>query len=373
MKIAVYDLPASESGALAILKDFYAYVQRLDKSAMQWVFFVSTDTLRVNEGDTGRIEIQRFPSVKKSWLDRLKFELLMAPRLARECGADVVFSLQNIAILGLSLPQVVYVHQSLPYIGKRFSYFRRNERFLAAYADIFRVLIGWSVRKAASVVVQTSWFKEALVARHGIPAAKIAVIPPSLDICIPAEAVLREPSEFFYPTTAYVYKNLDVLVEAVRRLRTDGFSPKIALTITGRENSYAREFCAKIRALGLNECFSLVGRIPREEVLRLYRRTTLLFPSRLESFGLPLLEARTVEAPIIASDTPFAREILAGYSRARFCGESDAAAFAEAMKAIMSSQKSMPLGSVSAKNIEIKTPARWGEVVDLLVAAGLNQ
>jgi glycosyltransferase involved in cell wall biosynthesis len=369
MKIIVFDLPASESGALAILKDFYDYVICSERRDIEWLFIVSTDKLNT-KNSYSNVSVVRFPFVKKNWFERLKFDICIAPGLSRKYHADVVFSLQNIAIMHSKVPQVIYVHQSLPYISRHFSYFKRDERFLALYADIFRVLIGWSVRKAASIVVQTSWFKEALVVKHDIPAAKIAVIPPSLDIYIPAEAVQRELSEFFYPTTPYVYKNVYVLVEAVQRLKDDGLYPKIILTMTGEENSYARGLCKRINALGLSEQFSFVGRIPREEVLRLYRRTTLLFPSRLESYGLPLLEARIVEAPIIASDTPFAREILEGYSRVCFCGESDAAAFAEAMKKVMSSQRIVHAGSATTEGIEIKTPPRWGEVIDLLIAAG---
>lgn len=369
MKIIVFDVPASESGALTILKDFYSYVICSERKDVEWLFIVSTDRLNTKKS-CSNVNVLRFPGVKKNWFERLKFDIIKAPHLVRRFNADVVFSLQNIMIIHCKVPQVVYVHQSLPYIRKHFSYLKRNERFLAGYADIFRVLIGWSVRKAVSVIVQTSWFKEALVVKHGIPATKIAVIPPSLDIYIPAEDVHCELSEFFYPATPYVYKNLYILVEAVQRLKGDGLFPRVILTMTGKENSYARELRARIKKLGLSEYFFFIGRITREEVLHLYRRTTLLFPSRLESYGLPLLEARIVETPVIASDTPFAREILEGYSKVYFCDESDAAAFAEAMKTVMASKKNAHSSSTVTEGIKIKTPTRWGEVIDLLIAAG---
>jgi len=369
MKIIVFDVPASESGALAILEDFYNYIICSERKDIEWLFIVSTNRLNTKKS-CSNISVLRFPSVKKNWFERLKFEIIKASHLVREFNADVVFSLQNIAIMHSKAPQVIYVHQSLPYISKKFSYLKRNERFLAVYADIFRVLIGWSVRKAVSVIVQTSWFKEVLVMKHSIPATKIAVIPPSLDIYIPAEDVHCGLSEFFYPATPYVYKNVFILVEAVKRLKNTGFSPKIFLTMIGNENLYARELGTKIKNLGLSEYFFFIGRISREEVIHLYRRTTLLFPSRLESYGLPLLEARSVETQIIASDTPFAREILEGYSKVYFCDESDAEAFAEAMKTVMLSQKIVHSGSVATEGIQIKTPTRWGEVIDLLIAAG---
>ncbi|MDP2753828.1 MAG: glycosyltransferase [Nitrospirota bacterium] len=370
MRVIVFDVPASESGALEILESFFNYVNCYERKDIEWLFIVSTDKLNTKYNNSN-VSVLRFSFVKKNWFERLRFEIFKVPSLLKNYNADVVFSLQNIASMHSNkVPQVIYVHQSLPYVSKNFSYLKKNERFLAFYADIFRVLIGWSVRKAVSVIVQTSWFKEALVMKHGISANKITIIPPSLDIYIPAEDVHSELSEFFYPATPYVYKNVFILVEAVRQLKDSGFSPKIFLTMTGSENLYARELGTRIRKLGLSEYFSFIGRITREEVFRLYRRTTLLFPSRLESYGLPLLEARIVETSIIASDTPFAREILEGYSKVCFCDESDAAAFAEAMKTVMSSQKIVHSKFVVKEGVQIKTPTRWGEVVDLLIAAG---
>ena len=61
-----------------------------------------------------------------------------------------------------------------------------------------------------------------------------------------------------------------------------------------------------------------VGRIPYEQVLENYRSSTLVFPSYIESFGYPLAEARMVGTIVLAADTPFAREILAGYPNAYF-------------------------------------------------------
>lgn len=51
---------------------------------------------------------------------------------------------------------------------------------------------------------------------------------------------------------------------------------------------------------------------------KFYSETVTVFPSYLESFGYPLMEARIAGAPIIASDTFFSHEILDGYENAKF-------------------------------------------------------
>jgi len=55
----------------------------------------------------------------------------------------------------------------------------------------------------------------------------------------------------------------------------------------------------------------------------MYAKSILVFPSYVESFGLPLLEAKLTGTYIIASDTPFCREILNGYDNVEFFEEMD--------------------------------------------------
>ena len=58
--------------------------------------------------------------------------------------------------------------------------------------------------------------------------------------------------------------------------------------------------------------------LEREEMENEYQGGTLIFPSYIETVGLPLLEARSCNTMVLASDTPFAHECLAGYHKARF-------------------------------------------------------
>ena len=61
---------------------------------------------------------------------------------------------------------------------------------------------------------------------------------------------------------------------------------------------------------------------------------TLIFPSFIETFGLPLLEARESGAPVLAADTPFAREILANYEKAEFFPYDNPEILAEKIKTL---------------------------------------
>jgi len=61
-----------------------------------------------------------------------------------------------------------------------------------------------------------------------------------------------------------------------------------------------------------------IGSLTREEVFDFYAKSTLIFPSYIETVGLPLLEAKMHWTPIIASDSAFSHEILDGYDKVEF-------------------------------------------------------
>ena len=66
----------------------------------------------------------------------------------------------------------------------------------------------------------------------------------------------------------------------------------------------------RIAELSLQSRVRLLGPVPYERILRYHRdAVAMVFPSLLESFGHPLLEAMLAETPLIAADIPALREV----------------------------------------------------------------
>ena len=61
----------------------------------------------------------------------------------------------------------------------------------------------------------------------------------------------------------------------------------------------------------------------------LSRSTGLLFPSKLETWGLPLTEAKHMNKPIIAADLDSARETVGEYERVAYVCPDDPKAWAD--------------------------------------------
>jgi glycosyltransferase involved in cell wall biosynthesis len=75
--------------------------------------------------------------------------------------------------------------------------------------------------------------------------------------------------------------------------------------------------------------------LPRREIFSYYRgAVALVFPSLLETFGHPLLEAMLAETPIVVSDIPTCREV--GADVPLYFDSHDPVALAEAVVRIRS-------------------------------------
>ena len=96
---------------------------------------------------------------------------------------------------------------------------------------------------------------------------------------------------------------------------------EVIFTIRPDENEYTWQLQEYAKKNSLKVKFG--GSISREKVFEMYAKSILIFPSYVESFGLPLLEAKLTGTYIIASNTPFCHEILDGYDKADFFDEMD--------------------------------------------------
>lgn len=113
----------------------------------------------------------------------------------------------------------------------------------------------------------------------------------------------RSPgASFVYPADAGSHKNHRTLLEAWDVLHREGLDPPLVLTIAETEID---RILAKTRLPRLAHVLA-VGNLERQDLLVLLAGArALIYPSRSESFGLPLVEAARLGVPILASDLPF--------------------------------------------------------------------
>ena len=108
---------------------------------------------------------------------------------------------------------------------------------------------------------------------------------------------------YFYPAYCLPHKNHFKLGKAFEELdKKDEKSHKLLLTISNED--YLKLFKNK------NKNIVLLNDLSYKEIFFIYRYIDyLIFPSLLESYGLPLLEAMFSNINIIASDLPYVYDI----------------------------------------------------------------
>lgn len=305
MNILVLDVAASESGALTILKEYYEKAKRdLDN---QYLFCVSTTELE----SVGNVKVLTLPWTKKSWLHRLWFELVTVNKIVKSNDIQCVFSLQNLIIRDVKCEKWIYLHNTIPFTKVKFSPIKDTKMWV--YKQLVGKLMISSLKKADKIIVQTGWMKEACIEKTKVKPEIIEVNMPEIDtkdivVCEDRNSVKKK---FFYPATAFKYKNHMRLLEAVRLVYEQCQDFEVNLTLSGNENERSKAMYEYVNEHKLPVNF--LGYMPRERVMEYYSTHTLIFPSYIETFGLPLLEARLSNTMIIASDCAFSNEILRGY------------------------------------------------------------
>lgn len=126
-------------------------------------------------------------------------------------------------------------------------------------------------------------------------------------------------------------KGHDTLVDATARLVERW--PDVTVLVAGRPGGQSEHLQAHIERAGLTGSVRMLGY--RDDVADLLGAADVFaFPSRWEGLGSTLLEAMALEVPIVASDLPAVREVLAA-DQARFTPADDAAALADGIAACL--------------------------------------
>ena len=116
--------------------------------------------------------------------------------------------------------------------------------------------------------------------------------------------------DFVYVASGEPHKNHHRLIEAWILLAEEGLRPSICLTVPEERSP---DLCAWIDAMSdlHNLRITNVGTISYTEISLLYQKTrAFIYPSISESMGLPLIEARCANLPILAPELDYVRDVI---------------------------------------------------------------
>jgi glycosyltransferase involved in cell wall biosynthesis len=214
---------------------------------------------------------------------------------------DLVHYPVTVPIPDLDVPMVVALHDVQHHEHPDF--FSPAERAWRRWA------YDGAARRAGLVVTISAHSRGQIVERLGISPSKVVTIPLGVDHerysprPVDADAALDLPERFLlYPANLWPHKNHARLLRAFAAVR----DADLRLLLVGQ--TYGRPLPgpadARVRHLGY---------VDDDTLARLYRRATaVVFPSLIEGFGLPLLEAMASGCPVAATDDGAIAEVCGG-------------------------------------------------------------
>lgn len=316
MRIVISAVNLIDGGALEILKKFLKSADEISlESNIQFTFLLANRS--VSEGYSKQHNYIYFPNAKKRWINRLIFEFNTSYSLSKKLKPDLWISLHDISP-HVVCKQVVYCHNPSPFLNMPLKdIFIDWKQFL--FSKLYLYLYRININKNIFVVVQQHWIKKSF--QNFFPKAKIIVskpinkeLTPTFSKCTETSKKMSGPFTVFYPAYPRYFKNQKVIIEAARLLEKENI--EFLLTIDGTENRYAKKIVESAKNL-TNVKF--LGLLTKKEVDNYYRETdALVFPSLLETWGLPITEFAIYNKPIILANLDYAKETSAGLGKLFF-------------------------------------------------------
>ena len=175
---------------------------------------------------------------------------------------------------------------------------------------IFRTVVPRSARRAARVLAVSERTKRDLIELYDISEEKIVVTPNGVEPAFTptGPTAAGEPYALFVGALQ-PRKDATAAIEALALLGNGA----LRLVVVGQDKGGRAEAEQAVERNGLAGRVEFRGHVPQEELAALYRGAAcLVFPSRYEGFGLPVVEAMASGTPVVATTAGALPEVAGG-------------------------------------------------------------
>lgn len=233
------------------------------------------------------------------------------PRIVRNERIDLAFVPAENIYRPLPIPMVMMVRNLSIYRAPASA---TPNLQLFRYRALRKPLMHWALRAADELVFVSEAARCDIVRRMALSADTGRVIHHGVHEAFfhPVEAPPPSNPYVLAVSTVMPHKNYELLIRAFGLVASQPEFQHVILLIAGHfRDSATADRLRKLAELGrISHRVVFLGAVPHRELPPLYASATAFaFPSRLETFGNPLLEAMAAGAPVVAADTPTTREL----------------------------------------------------------------
>lgn len=324
-KIVISAINLTEFGPLSILKECLEYLSDNFSQTYEIIALVNDKCLFNHKN----IKFYEFPLAKKTWLMRLYYEYIYFKNFSAKIKPYLWLSLHDITPNVTAEIKAVYCHNPSPFYSLNL-----KEAYLGGYKFLlfnlfYRYLYSINIKKNNYVIVQQDSLRNKF--KKLTRADNIIVAHPTIKKHLQVNPCYSSENSFFYPAFPRVFKNFEVIGKAAELLLKQEINDfKVYFTLAGKENRYSQYIYNSLKHI---KNINFLGALSREKVFELYHNSgCIIFPSKLETWGMPITEAKSCAKPIFAADLDYAHETIGSYDKVKFFDPNDPYALAIIMK-----------------------------------------
>ncbi|MCH4013383.1 MAG: glycosyltransferase [Solobacterium sp.] len=307
-----------------------------------------------------QVEYIEFPRSKQSWLFRLYYEYFYFKKLSKRLNAYYWISLHDITPNVHATKQYVYCHNPSPFNRMKITDAKYGWKYYL-FSKFYKYLYAINIKKNTAVIVQQDWMRKEfkkmfqidniIVSRPSIPATKTIVSAPA------------EKTIFVCPSYPRYYKNFEVVCKAARLLNEKGINNfQVIITVDGTENKYSKDLVKEFNNV---ESIDFTGLLSRNNLYDVYSKSKcLIFMSKLETWGMPIIEFKSTGQGMILADLPYCHETCGNYDNVSFVRPDDFNRLAVEMKKIIDGDK-LGINRISKPNTPFAKD--WRELFSMIL------
>ena len=318
-----------------VLDDRYHGIGRITEALLrQWAGRRDVDVTVFVRGTQQSVRFDLAALIEGSGFRRAAFDASLTspaqwwrwPKALRRAGVEAaLFPYHLGAAVAGPCRRYAFVHDCIFETDRSFAPDART-RFL--YTSLTRVVI-----RRSHVLTPSRASADEIARRYGVSVGDSAVVRWGVDASFEVAARTATVDGLTMPTTYHLHvgarrphKNVVTLIEALALLPASD-----SLVLVGTVDSrWPDPVTDAARRLGVVDRILHIPNVSEEGLRAAYAGArTFLYPSVVEGFGLPLLEAMAAGVPVVASDIPVFREVAG--DAAEFVAPRDPIAWAAAV------------------------------------------